>query len=120
MTVGALSVLYLLIDNAGGLIKGREIGAKCGMQSQEVRAMVNELRCKGYPVCANGGGYFLSANADDVRQTIKGMEGRIRAMEHAVNGLYRALDELEECKNEQDYYYRQCVRKAGTEVHADE
>lgn len=100
MTSDAVRVLTLLAEKGGGLIKGREIGAKCGIKPVEVRAAVNVLRSNGYPVCATAGGYYLTHDAQEVRKTIHSMEHRMQAMEYAVKGLYRALDEMEVFANE--------------------
>lgn len=100
MTADAYSVLALLTEKGNGLIKGREIGARCGIKPVEVRAAINVLRCNGYPVCATAGGYYMSHDAQEVRKTIHSMEHRMQAMEHAVNGLYRALGEMEVFANE--------------------
>lgn len=95
MTTDAYRVLMLLTEKDGGLIKGREIGARCGIKPIDVRAAINVLRGNGYPVCATYGGYYMAHNAKEVRKTIRSMEHRMQAMEYAVRGLYRALDEME-------------------------
>ena len=100
MTTDAYSVLALLTEKGNGLIKGREIGARCGIKPVEVRAAINVLRSNGYPVCATAGGYYMSHDAREVRKTIHSMEHRMQAMEHAVNGLYKALGEMEVFANE--------------------
>ena len=91
----ACCVLALLTEKGGGLITGCEIGKRCGIQPVAVRAAINDLRSNGYPVCATSGGYYISRDALEVRKTIYSMEHRMRAMQRAVDGLHKALEEME-------------------------
>lgn len=98
MTTGAYTVLLVLMDRAKGnrIITGKEIGELCGLKPAEVRAEVNNLRCGGFPVCANGRGYYLSADKKEVRRNIKSLQHRIQAIQNAVDGLYKALNRIVE------------------------
>lgn len=95
MTADAYNVLSLLMEKGNSLISGREIGVRCGIQPIKVREAINVLRSNGFPVCATHSGYYMANDAKEVRKTICSMEHRMQAMRQAVNGLYRALGEME-------------------------
>lgn len=57
----------------------------------EVRAMVNQARRNGDPICANSRGYFIAEDAEDVEAMIASLNNRISAMTAARDGLRRYL-----------------------------
>ena len=72
-------------------VKSKEIEALFGLKGTEVRSIVNELRCKGIPVCSCGKGYYYATSDDELRQTIAQLNGRIEKIKNAKNGLKQAI-----------------------------
>ena len=56
----------------------------------DIRSMVNELRCKGVPICSCSQGYFLASNVEDINETIAHLHGRIKKIQAAIDGLNQA------------------------------
>ena len=59
-----------------------------------VRAIVNELRCDGQPICACQQGYFWPATMDEGVEHLLSMKGRISDMMKAYKGEQAGLIEL--------------------------
>ena len=54
-------------DNA---ITSRELEAIFHCKGTKIRETVNELRCRGTPICSCGTGYYYSEAAEDIHETI--------------------------------------------------
>lgn len=80
-------------DNA---IKSKALESIFHCKGIEIRHMVNELRCLGVPICSCGQGYYYSASAVDVRDTIKHLEGRASRIKAAQDGMEKYLAEAAE------------------------
>ena len=80
VTGGMISALIGLID------KRETPGAN-------LRAVVNALRRKGYPVLANGKGYFWPSGRADIEQYKDSLVGRIKKQQQALEGIIKSLDD---------------------------
>ena len=75
-------------------VTNKEIGAALNLSEQAIRNHINKARCEGVPICACNSGYFYSKNKWDILDTVRSLNGRVIAVEKAVNGLLKALFEV--------------------------
>lgn len=61
------------------------------MSGRKIRDIVNALRCEGYPICSDDGGYYYAANKNEVLGSIRQLNSRIKKIAGAKNGLVDAL-----------------------------
>ena len=86
---------YMMKEHNGKdkAITSREIESIFHCKGTKVREMVNELRCKGTPICSCGTGYYYSETADDIYETIAHLNGRIKRIRAAEDGMRKVLKE---------------------------
>lgn len=77
-------------------VKSKQIEARFHCKGTEVRHMVNELRCKGVPICSNRNGYYYAESNDDIRRTIAHLDGRISKIKAAQSGMTEILNDYKE------------------------
>ena len=58
-------------------VKSPELEARFGISGPILREVVNELRCRGYPVCSDNSGYYYAATAAELAATIRQLNSRI-------------------------------------------
>lgn len=85
MTSGELMVI---MRDVGVLVSG-----------SDVRAMVNHLRRKGWPIASMSGGYFYALDYNELNDTLLHLEDRISAMMGALDGLKKSFSEEEDQMN---------------------
>ena len=76
-------------DNA---ITSRELEAIFHCKGTKIRETVNELRCRGTPICSCGTGYYYSEAAEDIHETIAHLNGRVKKMKAAEDGMKQILN----------------------------
>lgn len=74
------------VANAIGL-KPRDTGK----EGADLRSIVNALRRKGYPVCANGRGYFWPRNQTEILDYQESLQKRLAKIQEAYDGIELAL-----------------------------
>lgn len=62
-----------------------------GCKGTEVRRMVNDLRCRGVPICSCAFGYYYGANDTEIKRTVSSLTNRIKKIQSAVNGMSSCL-----------------------------
>lgn len=89
---------YMMKEHNGKdkAITSREIEAIFHCKGTKVREMVNELRCKGTPICSCGSGYYYSETAEDIHETITHLNGRVKRIRAAKDGMRMVLKEKED------------------------
>lgn len=83
-----------LYDNHKGkekAITSKELERTFKCRSVDIREMVNQLRCNAVPICSCTRGYFYAENNFDVEDTIIHLNGRIKRIKDARDGLERFL-----------------------------
>ena len=84
---------YLKRNHAGAgravLSKGLEL--RFQMSGRKIRDIVNALRCEGYPICSDDGGYYYAASKNEVLGSIRQLNSRIEKIAEAKNGLVESL-----------------------------
>lgn len=82
----------------GNEITGKEIANTIGLKPRstgkegaDMRSIINALRRKGYPICANGNGYFWPGSRAEIEEYIASLEGRIRKEQEALTGTRQGL-----------------------------
>lgn len=58
-----------------------------GKEGADMRSIINALRTKGHPVCANGKGYFWPRNVEELSKYIDEFQNRINDQIKALEGL---------------------------------
>lgn len=89
---------YMRIQHKGKVnaVKSKEIEAAFHCKGAEVRRMVNDLRCKGVPICSCNEGYYYAESDQDVCFTIAHLYGRIKKMQAAKQGMHDILNKYKE------------------------
>ena len=84
---------YMQTEHSGkeNAVKSKVIEARFHCKGAEVRRMVNELRCRGVPICSNSHGYFYATSNDEIQETIAHLEGRIKKIRAAQDGIKTLL-----------------------------
>lgn len=94
----------LLLMEVGKHSKGNEItGAKIanaiglkqrqtGKEGADLRSLINSVRRKGYPVCANGKGYYWPANQTEIMDYQESLQNRLEKIKEAYDGIDLALE----------------------------
>lgn len=77
-------------------VTNREIAAHLRTSEPAIRALINQARCEGYPICSCGKGYFYSTNKADIVETIHSLNSRTIAVGKAISGLLTNLNRVEE------------------------
>jgi hypothetical protein len=96
---------WILIQHSrkGSEITGKSIANAIGLKPRssgkdgaDMRSIIHALRVKGYPICANGKGYYTANGILEVDEYADSLEARINDMETALDGIRHArpLSEL--------------------------
>lgn len=74
-------------------LSSREIVSKTVLSIREekggidVRQVINTLRVRGYPICANGKGYWYARTKAELDEYIRSLKGRIGKEQEACDAL---------------------------------
>ena len=84
---------YMQKEHSGkaNAVKSKVIEARFHCKGAEVRRMVNELRCKGVPICSSNQGYYYATSNEEIQETIAHLEGRIKKIRAAQDGIKKLL-----------------------------
>ena len=69
-------------------------------EGANMRSIIHALRVKGYPICANGRGYYYAENSLELSEYIAALIGKIVKMQEACDGLGRSYDMVKEVFDE--------------------
>lgn len=107
MTLIALSklqhqTLQILVQDSheGQPINGTNLAKRIGLKQQtgkdgaNLRSIIHTLRIKGFPICANGRGYFYARSSDQLSKFITKMQGRVLSQEQALKGLKESFHNI--------------------------
>lgn len=90
-------------------ISGKQIADNIGLRPREkglegadMRAIIHQLRLKGYPICANRHGYYLTEDRKELMRFMARLQKRIESQRQAVEGLRSALQGLSAEKSEEE------------------
>lgn len=79
----------------------RELEAAFSVKGAELRRVINGLRCRGFPICSDGLGYYYAATQAEVNATVAHLNGRIAKIAGARNGLLRCAPIETEIRQEE-------------------
>lgn len=96
----ALRIIALHTQNnpITGVAVAKRINLKdrdSGKEGADIREVINALRCKGYPICANSMGYFYARLKPELQTFIESFKGRIDKQTEAYNGMLHGFDRLD-------------------------
>ncbi len=79
-------------------ITGKDVALRIGLRPRstgkegaDMRSVIHALRVKGYPVCASGKGYYYAKTFTELSEFISSLNGRIKKIEEAVEGLQQGF-----------------------------
>ncbi|MCK9318917.1 hypothetical protein [Methanoculleus sp.] len=74
-----------------------------GKEGANMRSIIHALRVKGYPICANGKGYYYAQTSTELSEYIVSLGTRIMKVEEAVKGLQKSFDKVRSvrCANQE-------------------
>lgn len=82
------------LSRLGNEITGKEIANSIGLKPRssgksgaDMRQVINALRCKGYPICANGGGYYAATTFSQIKEYCESFQARINDQRKALDGM---------------------------------
>lgn len=85
--------LLELLKEHGNYLGGDILRFKLGLKSTvEVRALINELRTEGNPIIAGKHGYKYTESKIEIETYRLHLQGRIRAMNKALQGINDYLE----------------------------
>ncbi len=67
---------------------------KSGKEGADMRSVINALRGKGFPICADGEGYFWPQTSQELSQFVSSLQGRIDKQQLACDGLKKGFDKI--------------------------
>lgn len=65
-----------------------------GKEGADIRAIINALRSKGYPICATGQGYYYARTGPELSEFISSFQARIDKQRKALDGLNAGFDKF--------------------------
>lgn len=93
-TTEQLLLLEVSRHSHGNEITGAKIANAIGLkprstgkQGADLRSIINAVRRKGYPVCANGKGYFWPTNQDEIMDYQESLQKRLDKIQEAYDGI---------------------------------
>lgn len=89
---------YMKAEHSGehNAVVSKIIEKKFNIKGSEVRALVNELRCQGVPICSSSKGYFYATSWDEVESTLNHLNSRIVKIVEARDGMKNILNQFTE------------------------
>ena len=73
-----------------------------GYEGKDLRDVVHALRCKGYPICAHGRGYWYPKDGDELKAFIGSLEGRAEKVQDAIDGLKAGYSLVGQAKGQEE------------------
>lgn len=65
-----------------------------GKPGADLRAIVNAVRKKGFPICSSGEGYYWPASRDELTEYIDSFKRRVADQQKAIDGLEHGYDKI--------------------------
>ncbi len=102
LTDNQQKVLRILLadTNADATITGLNLAKRVGFLRKQgedqggMRGVIHALRVKGFPICANGRGYFYARSDEELSKFIFKLQGRVDKQQEAVFGLKEAYHNI--------------------------
>jgi len=94
----AKTLLIISQHSSADPITSKEVANRIGLKERDsgkegadMRSIINALRTKGHPICANGKGCFWPANKYEVENYIASFQGRIDQQQKACSGMKQGV-----------------------------
>jgi hypothetical protein len=98
-TTEQLVLVTISTHSKGNEITGTKVANSVGLKPRDtgkegadLRSIINALRRKGYPVCANGKGYFWPKNQDEILDYQESLSKRLDKIKEAYDGIQLAME----------------------------
>ena len=62
-------------------------GKKERMSGSDIRMTVNEMRCRGVPICSSARGYYYAKTTEDIERTLRHLNSRAEKIQKAREGM---------------------------------
>lgn len=72
-----------------------------GMEGADMRAIIHDLRIKGFPICAGGKGYWLTKSEAELNKFIWELKARIKSQKEVLAGLEKSRAKVKTITEEQ-------------------
>lgn len=90
-----------IIPNEPNYVSSKDIANILGMNSREVRIVIQRLRDDGYPICATPEkGYWLARSSFDMNETLLKMKSHIDNCINTYNSLIECRNNLKKLESE--------------------
>lgn len=90
----SLSILDYLKDfhtEESYAIKARDLCELYNLTDKQLRNVVSRLRQEGEAVCSSTYGYWYSTAPEDIKKTLRRLEGQVKNMNISIQGLQKVL-----------------------------
>lgn len=91
MKTRVLALLKATAIGGHNAVKAPKIRDYTGIGDSKLRAIVNQLRTEGHPICSDSRGYFYAQSSDEVKQSIRSLSNRADNIGLAIDGLIQAF-----------------------------
>jgi biotin operon repressor len=93
VSIKEILLVYLKRNHKGKekAVQSRGLENKFQVSSRNIRNIVNELRCEGYPICSDENGYYYAAKKEEILKSIYQLDSRMCKIAEAKNGLVNSL-----------------------------
>lgn len=88
------TVAILQFTNSLEPVTGRDIANRIGLRPRssgkegaDMRSIIHALRIKGFPICANGDGYFWARTSVELNDFIRSFQARVDDQQRAIDGM---------------------------------
>lgn len=88
--MGKFNLLDLLPKGQDSRITGRDLERLTNLDGVSIRREINRLRTEGKPIASDANGYYIATTPEELKDTIRNLQGRSNAMNRAVEGLREA------------------------------
>ena len=92
------------IPNEPFNIGSKQIASYTGLNSRDVRFLIQKLRDDGEPICATPEkGYWIARTSEDMKETLAKMESHINNCKDTYNALVNTQNKLKQQEGDNEY-----------------
>ena len=73
-------------------IRGKFLVRDIGIPGEQIRIIINKLRCEGVPIGSDEFGYFMAKNKEELIPTKNQLKSRRNKIDNALKGLDKCFN----------------------------
>lgn len=87
-----MRLLDFIPTGRGNALSARELAALMRCNVRDITRWVEQARKQGVPICADGSGFWLPENKQELERYVLGLRNRIDSVAGTLQGAERALE----------------------------